>query len=72
LSAPGGTNLVTSYAVDDLGRMTEMTNPNGTVDYFVYNDALNEEREHDGWSDGVETGPTEVAIDGFVDGYEET
>jgi YD repeat-containing protein len=65
-------NLVTSYVVDDLGRVTEKTNPNGTVDYFVYNDALNEVREYDGWSDGAETGPTKVTIDDLVDGYDET
>jgi hypothetical protein len=31
-----GLNLVTSYEVDSLGRVTEQTNPNGTVDYYVY------------------------------------
>ena len=67
-----GLNLVTSYAVDDMGRVTEQTNPNATVDYFVYNDALDEVREYDGWSDGAETGPTKVTINDLVDGFTET
>jgi hypothetical protein len=56
-------NLVNSCCRDDLGRVTEKTNPNGTVDYFVCNDALNEVRVYDGWSDGAEAGPSKVGTE---------
>ena len=36
--AGGGLNLVTSYKVDNLGRPTEITSPNGNITLFVYDD----------------------------------
>jgi hypothetical protein len=70
----GGLNLVTSYTVDDLGRVTKETNPNGTVDYFVYIDSLNEVREYDGWNSTTDTGtgPTKVTIDDWAAGFVDT
>jgi hypothetical protein len=41
--------------------VTEKTNPNGTVDYFVYSDALNEVHEYERGSDGVEPGPSNAS-----------
>ena len=70
----GGLNLVTSYVVDSLGRVTKQTNPNGTVDYFVYIDANNQVNEYDGWNSSTDkpTGPTQVTIDDMAAGYTET
>jgi RHS repeat-associated protein len=72
--AGGGLNLVTSNQVDNQGRVTEQTNPNGTVDYFVYDDVDNEMREYDGWNSSTDTatGPTKVTIDDWANGYTET
>ena len=36
--AGGGLNLVTSYKVDNLGRPTEITSPNGNINYIIYDD----------------------------------
>jgi RHS repeat-associated protein len=70
----GGLNLVTTYQVDSQGRVTEQTNPNGTVDYWVYEDANNEVREYTGWNSSTDTatGPTQVTIDDLALGYTET
>jgi hypothetical protein len=49
----GSLNLVTSFQVDDMGRDTEETNPNGNVTYWVYNDEYNEVPEYSGWEKAV-------------------
>ena len=69
-----GLELITSSQVDALGRVTEQTNPNGTVDYVVYLDASNEVLEYDGWNSTTHTptGPTKVTIDDVAAGYTET
>ena len=40
----GGLNLVTTYEVDDQGRTTEETDPDGNITYTVYDDIDDEER----------------------------
>ncbi len=49
----GGLELITTYEVDQLGRTTEETSPNGNVTYTVYNDAESD----DGFVDEVRTYP---------------
>ncbi len=81
----GGLNLVTTYQVDNLGRTTEMTDPNGNVTYTVYNDALdpttgfqNEVRTYSGWhfdsTTGLytTTGPVQVTRYNEPGSYSET
>jgi RHS repeat-associated protein/uncharacterized delta-60 repeat protein len=62
---PAALNLTSTAVLDDLGRTTEMTDPNGNVTYVVYNDAAHEERVYNGWNatTGTATGPTEVYRD---------
>ncbi|MCE9554457.1 MAG: autotransporter-associated beta strand repeat-containing protein [Planctomycetes bacterium] len=48
--AGGGLNLITSYAVDSLGRTTKMTDPNGHVTFTVYNDPNYEVRTYSGFT----------------------
>ena len=58
----GGLNLVTQDVVDDKGRTTEETDPDGNVTYTVYLDALHEVRVYPGWNTATDTttGPTQV------------
>ncbi len=69
----GGLNLVTQYQVDDRGRTTKETSPDGNITYYVYLDAQHEERIYQGWnaSSGMPTGPTEVIREDAADGYDE-
>ncbi len=50
-STPGGAgaHLTTAYEVDNLGRTTKTTYPNGRIDYTVYNDANFEVRTYPAW-----------------------
>ncbi len=50
-STPGGAgaHLTTTYEVDNLGRTTKTTYPNGRIDYTVYNDANFEVRTYPAW-----------------------
>jgi RHS repeat-associated protein len=59
--AGGGLNLLTTITVDALGRDTKITDPNGNVTYYVYNDTNYEARVYRGWnsSTNTPTGPTE-------------
>jgi RHS repeat-associated protein len=70
----GGLELVTQYAVDGLGRDTEVVSPGGNVTYVVYNDAAHEVLIYRGWDSGtgLPTGPTEVTREDRADGYVET
>jgi RHS repeat-associated protein len=58
----GGVHAITSYEVDDLGRPTKTTDPNGNITYTVYNDTNHEIRIYPGWNTGTSapTGPTIV------------
>jgi RHS repeat-associated protein len=70
----GGLNLVTTYEVDALGRVTKETSPAGNVTYTVYDDANHEQRVYAGWDTSTDapTGPTFVSRDDRVHGYSET
>ena len=58
----GGLNLITTFAVDSLGRTTEEIDPKGTITYTVYLDTQYEYRVYAGWNSttGMPTGPTQV------------
>ena len=45
----GGLDLTTNYTVDGLGRTTELTDPNGNVTYYTYDDVAHESRVYPGW-----------------------
>jgi RHS repeat-associated protein len=70
----GGLNLVTSYVVDNFGRATTTTSPNGNVTYLVYDDLNQEVRVYQGWNSdtGTPTGPTQVFINHRALGYTES
>jgi RHS repeat-associated protein len=70
----GGLNLVTRYQVDNLGRTTGATDPNGNVTYTVYDDPAHEMRVYPGWNSGTgrPTGPTEVYRYDLPGSYRET
>jgi len=59
----GGLELTTTYAVDALGRDTEIVSPGGNVTYIVYNDPDHEGRTYQGWNatTGTTTGPIEIS-----------
>lgn len=61
-SLPTALELVTSMTVDNLGRVTKVTDPNGNVTYTVYDDDAHEKRVYRGWNatTGTTTGPIEV------------
>src|SRR5205814_1251668 len=58
----GGLHLITDREVDDLGRTTELTDPNGNITYTVFNDPNHEIRTYVGWdaTNDMPTGPTQV------------
>lgn len=58
----GGLHLVSSMEIDDLGRTTKLTDPNGNVTYTVFKDAAHETRVYRGWqaATNAPTGPIEV------------
>jgi RHS repeat-associated protein len=70
----GGLHLITTYEVDDQGRATKVTYPNGRVDYSVYNDAGHETRSYPGWDTTTNrpTGPTTVMREDRAGNYTET
>ncbi|MFO0935124.1 MAG: RHS repeat-associated core domain-containing protein [Gemmataceae bacterium] len=70
----GGLHLITQYEVDNLGRTTKTTAPNGRIDYTVYNDANHEVRYYPGWntSTNLPTGPISVSRDDRTNGYSES
>ena len=56
--------------MDNQGRTTEMTDPNGNVTYTVYDDPDHEVRAYPGWNSTTgTTGPIQVSIDNRVGGY---
>ena len=72
----GGLNLTTAMAVDGLGRMTSLTDPNGNTTYTVYLDLQHEIRVYPGWQSGSSqtTGPVQVSREdrSSVTTYDET
>jgi len=69
----GGMHAKTTYEVDDLGRPTKTTDPNGNITYTVYDDIDREIRIYPGWntSTNVPTGPTIVVRDDRTNSYSE-
>jgi RHS repeat-associated protein len=64
-TTPAGVSVhqITQYEVDDLGRVTKLTDPAGAINYTVYKDASYEVRSYSGWGATVAnapTGPTKV------------
>jgi hypothetical protein len=57
----GGLHLITTAAVDLLGRSTQLADPLGNVSYTVYIDTNHETRVYPGWQSGssTTTGPTQ-------------
>jgi RHS repeat-associated protein len=53
----GGLNLIITMQVDNLGRTTKLTDPNGNVTYTVYDDVNHESRIYRGWTGTTTTGP---------------
>lgn len=70
----GGLHLITSMEVDNLGRTTKLTLPNGNVTYTVFDDANHETRNYRGWDSATQrpTGPTEVYREDRPGSYVET
>ena len=70
----GGLHLTTTYDVDALGRTTKVTDPNGRIDYTVYDDVNHETRSYTGWDSSAHTatGPTTVYREDWANGYTET
>jgi YD repeat-containing protein len=69
----GGLHLITTMKVDALGRVTRVTDPNGNVDYTIYDDPDHEVRTYAGWNSmtGTPTGPTQVWREDRPDSYTE-
>ncbi|HKB01509.1 MAG TPA: hypothetical protein VKD90_04775, partial [Gemmataceae bacterium] len=59
--ASGGAHLKTTLTVDQFGRPTGITYPNGRVDYVRYDDLTHTVRYYRGWTGTTTTGPVEVA-----------
>jgi RHS repeat-associated protein len=70
----GGLELITSYAVDGLGRPTQVTDPAGKVTYIVYDDVNHATRTYAGWNTttNAPTGPTVVTRYDRAGSYFET
>lgn len=71
-SNPSGLHLMTNFVVDQYGRTTQETGPDGKVTYTVYNDADREVRVYGGWSGNASILPTVVYRENWFDGYTET
>ncbi len=69
----GGLHLISTYEVDDLGRTTKLTDPNGNISYTVYDDTDHEIRSYAGWdgTNNVPTGPTQVYREDRAGSYTE-
>lgn len=68
----GGLELISTYAVDALGRTTEQTDPNGNITYTVYNDPAHQTRVYPGWQSttgtATSTGTTTTLVDTSLTG----
>ena len=71
-------NLTTQWQVDNLGRTTKLTDPNGNITYTVYLDPEHETRVYPGFyttssgTVGHTTGPIQVTRDDVDNNYSET
>ncbi|WP_020476098.1 MBG domain-containing protein [Zavarzinella formosa] len=70
----GGLQQTTTYELDDQGRATKVTDPNGHITYTVHNDSAHETRTYPGWDSttNTPTGPTTVSREDREYGYTET
>ena len=68
-----GLHLTTSYEVDNLGRTTKITYPNGRIDYIVYKDDVHEVRTYPAWdaTNNVPLLPITVTREDQARGYRE-
>lgn len=75
--AGGGLNIVANATVDALGRPTMVTDPNGNVTYYTYDDPEHEYRVYPGWhqigTSGTytTTGPVQVHREDWAQNYTE-
>jgi RHS repeat-associated protein len=69
-----GLHLITTIAVDALGRHTQVTDPAGNTTYTVYNDTNYEVLVYPGWntSTNAPTGPTQVTREDRANSYLES
>jgi RHS repeat-associated protein len=70
----GGQHRTTTYEVDALGRVTQVSYASGRVDYLTYDDVNREVRVYAGWDASRQraTLPTWVQRSDWVQGYVET
>jgi hypothetical protein len=70
----GGLELITQMTVDSLGRVTELTDPNGNITYTVYIDTNQQKNVYPGWNSSTDlpTGPTQVYREDLGGSYSET
>src|SRR5262249_13156664 len=70
----GGLHLITLLQVDNLGRITKLTDPAANVTYTVYNDPNHEQLVYPGWnsSTNLPTGPTQLYREDRPGSYLET
>jgi RHS repeat-associated protein len=72
--AGGGLHLVTTHEVDQLGRITKATDPNGNITYTVYDDVNHSTRTYVGWNTATlaPTGPITVSRQDLSGTYTES
>ena len=64
-------NLTTTTVVDGFGRPTQVTDPDGNVTFYVYQDGADEVREYSGWRWNAGTSRYYDAAEGAVSVYRE-
>ena len=69
----GGLHITSTAELDVFGRTTGLTDPNGNVSYFTFDDVNREMRAYAGWntSTNTPTGPTQVVRADLARGYTE-
>ena len=70
----GGLHLITQMAVNNMGRTTELIDPNGNLTYTVYKDSIDEIITYPGWQSATNTttGPTQLTRWDQNGSYQET
>lgn len=71
---PSGLHLVTTSVVDDQGRTTKLTDPNGNITFTIFDDANHQVTVFGGWNSSTHTttGPIWVAREDRAHKYSET
>ena len=67
-------HLITQMVVNNMGRTTELIDPNGNITYTVYKDSIDEVLTYPGWQSATDTttGPTELTRWDQNGSYQET